>query len=518
MLERLKDFYGNRVKNINEKQSDEASVAALIERIGTHPTNGLTPQRLATTFREAEAGNIMAQCDLAEDMEEKDGHVFAELSKRKRCLLGADWDIKPPRNATDAEIADAQLIKDLLEDAGWLDDVILDMADAILKGFSNCELEWGRIGGNHVPLQVHHRDAGWFMLNPKNRDQILLRNNDKIDGEPLKPFGWISHVHKAKSGYIGRAGLVRCLAWPFLFKNLSIRDLAEFLEIYGLPVKIGKYPSGANDKEKRSLLRAITSIGHRAGGIIPHGMEIDFEAAAAGTPDAFMSMVDWCERTQSKAILGGTLTSQADGKSSTNALGNVHNEVRAELRESDLKQIAATLTRDVVFPMFALNGLSFSGKDRIPRFEFDLTQPEDLGTWALNLPRLVRVGMRIPLSYAHDKLQIPIADDTEEVLMIQSNEEGNEEKLKALTAALKQGAPDVTDKQAQGLEKSTGDLMDGWVEKIRALVDEVDSLEEISQRLLELMPDMDETQFADAIAEAMMAAQLAGRYDIIEGN
>ncbi|HHQ4648671.1 MULTISPECIES: phage portal protein family protein [Aeromonas] len=44
----------------------------------------------------------------------------------------------------------------------------------------------------------------------------------------------------------------------------------------------------------------------------------------------------------SKAILGVTLTSLADGKSSTNALGNVHNEVRQEVRDADLGQQAAS--------------------------------------------------------------------------------------------------------------------------------------------------------------------------------
>ena len=38
-----------------------------------------------------------------------------------------------------------------------------------------------------------------------------------------------------------------------------------------------------------------------------------------------MSMVEWQSPTTSKVILGSTLTSQADGKTSTNALGNVHN-------------------------------------------------------------------------------------------------------------------------------------------------------------------------------------------------
>ncbi|MFV9492172.1 phage portal protein family protein [Pseudomonas aeruginosa] len=54
-------------------------------------------------------------------------------------------------------------------------------------------------------------------------------------------------------------------------------------------------------------------------------------------------MIEWCERTQSKAILGGTLTSQADGKTSTNALGNVSaTRYRKDLRDADAKLLAKT--------------------------------------------------------------------------------------------------------------------------------------------------------------------------------
>jgi phage gp29-like protein len=65
------------------------------------------------------------------------------------------------------------------------------------------------------------------------------------------------------------------------------RDLAEFLEIYGLPVRLGKYPEGATEKEKSTLLQAVLSIGHNAGGIIPRGMEIEFQNAASGVAFSF---------------------------------------------------------------------------------------------------------------------------------------------------------------------------------------------------------------------------------------
>ncbi|STO59294.1 Mu-like phage gp29 [Canicola haemoglobinophilus] len=195
------------------------------------------------------------------------------------------------------------------------------------------------------------RDPAWFMTPTEQRNSLRLRDGS-VTGIELQKFGWITHIAKAKTGYLSRIGLVRTLVWPFLYKNYSARDFAEFLEIYGLPMRLGKYPEGATPTEKNTLLRAVMSIGHNAGGIIPRGMEIEFQNAADGDSSSFMAMIEWAEKSMSKAILGGTLTSQADGATSTNALGNVHNEVRSELRDADLKRLQATLTRDLIYPLY----------------------------------------------------------------------------------------------------------------------------------------------------------------------
>ncbi|MEM8243918.1 DUF935 family protein, partial [Morganella morganii] len=244
----------------------------------------------------------------------------------RRALQSLDWKIKPPRNASREEKRDADLLTEILDDADWLSDCIFDATDAILKGFSCQEIEWEEVEGLLIPRSVEWRDPAWFQTPQGERNELRLRDGS-AEGLPLQPFGWVQHVAKSKSGYLARTGLIRTLVWPFIFKNYSVRDLAEFLEIYGLPIRVGQYPAGATEKEKDTLLRAVMSIGHNAGGIIPKSMMIDFKNAADGTADPFMAMMSWAEMSMSKAILGGTLTSQADGATSTNALGNVHNEV-----------------------------------------------------------------------------------------------------------------------------------------------------------------------------------------------
>lgn len=275
-------------------------------------------------------GDLVAQAELAEDMEEKDAHLQSELGKRRSALLTVDWQIQPPVNASAAEIRDAEMLEEILRDATWFDDCIFDATDAILKGFSCQEIQWepNLIGGLKLIRNVQWRDPAWFMTPIEQRNSLRLRDGS-VTGIELQKFGWITHIAKAKTGYLSRIGLVRTLVWPFLYKNYSARDFAEFLEIYGLPMRLGKYPEGATPTEKNTLLRAVMSIGHNAGGIIPRGMEIEFQNAADGDSSSFIAMIEWAEKSMSKAILGGTLTSQADGASSTNALGNVHNEVRS---------------------------------------------------------------------------------------------------------------------------------------------------------------------------------------------
>lgn len=516
------DKWGRPIEKgtLEEPQTkNDAKLANLARLYAGHPSSGLTPAKLASIMREAEMGNLVAQCELAEDMEEKDAHIQSEIGKRRMALQGVEWNIKPPRNATKEEERDTEMIQELLEDATWFEDALFDMSDATLKTFSNLELQWEFGGGMHYIADYHHCDPSWFQTHPDNRNQLRLRDGSH-EGMELQPFGWISHTAKAKSGYLARRGLVRVLAWPFLFKNYSVRDLAEFLEIYGLPVRLGKYPEGATEQEKMTLMRAVMSIGHNAGGIIPKGMDIEFQNAAEGQSEPFMAMINWCEKSQSKAILGGTLTSQADGKTSTNALGNVHNEVRTEIRNYDLSRLAATLTRDLVYPMYALNGKSYSQPRRSPRFEFETAEPEDIKNFAEGLPGLVGLGMKIPKQWAHDKTQIPIAKDGEEILGQPAAPTADKAEPKpTATAALKaEAVTDVVDDQLDNLTANTSSLLDAMIVPVRELVENATSLTALREDILGLAGEVSIDELGEVMAQAMAAAELAGVADVQDGK
>lgn len=508
---RIVDVNGSPIDTGKIKERQSATVGQLNQTFAGHPSRGLTPAKLARILESAEQGDIGSQHELFMDMEEKDGHIYAEMSKRKRALLLGNWDIVPPRNPSTKEKKSAAYIKELLLDVPNFEDVILDSLDAIGHGFACLETEWQMLGTEWLPKAISHRPQSWFQTDRVTHTQIRLRNNSQ-DGAELQPFGWITHIHKAKSGYLARAGLHRVLAWPFLFKNYSVRDLAEFLEIYGLPLRLGTYPQGSSDDEKATLMQAVMEIGHDAAGIVPEGMLIDFKEAAKGASDPYAFQIDWCERTESKCILGGTLTSQADGKTSTNALGNVHNEVRHDLMVSDGLQLAGTLTRDLVYPLYALNVGGIDDMRRCPKFVFDLREPEDMALYADALPKLVDVGFPIPVSWAHDKLNIPEPQDDEPVLMRSqpaAPEPTSTTRLAA--AAANQEDQDEFDIFADELAGDWERMTDPMVVPILELAANSSTYEEFQAGLPGLIQSMDVDALAETLAQGQFAANVYGR-------
>lgn len=186
------------------------------------------------------------------------------------------------------------------------------------------------------------------------------------------------------------------------------------MQVHGLPFRLGKYPPGSREEDRRALYNALRTLGQDAAGIIPQGMDILFETPASSSQDLAGALISRCELGMSKAILGGTLTSQSDGAASTNALGRVHDRVRRDLTISDAMQIASTLSRQLLAPLAVLN-CGVSDPRLLPWFRFDTREAEDIATFAQALPALASV-MKISARWAHDKLKIPEAENENDIL------------------------------------------------------------------------------------------------------
>lgn len=556
---------------------ERAMIGALHRELAQHPSQGLTPSALYGILEAAEAGDLTRQHALYFDMEEKDAQIGSDLAKRKQAAARLEWQIVPPDNPDAREQRATDQATELFR-ALEVEDLIIDLGDGIGHGWVNLELPWRRDGALRVIDQPKWVDHTWFQLHPERRDELRLRDGS-MNGEELWPLGWLAHRHKAKSGYVSRLGLHRALVWPYLFQNHALGDLAELLEILGIPARLGTYPRGASTEEKSTLLTAVASLGHRAAGIIPEGMAIEYLEAADATGDAHQRMLDWCERAKSKVILGGTLTTGTDRGSGAYSLGEVHERGLADLIASDARQYAATIRRDLLFPLARLN-FGVDRPERAPRWYLDLGETEDYETLSKALPVFVDLGMKIPAWWAHEKTGIPEAEGGEPILVKAAvaidprtgqpvapdpatgqpaaatrlppgqpaaaspsspllpggggaggEGEGTDQALPArpraaaalaLRAALRVTAPqreaDWPAVQTARLAQAANATLDRWVDVLRAELDQAlaagQDLDAFAQRLLSLYPDLPDGDLTSLMAEALAAAELAGRYEL----
>lgn len=88
------DQFGREIQS-NKPILEEIAVQTVRDRYASYPSQGLTPERLARIFKEADQGDVSRQAELFEEMEEKDLHLTGILQSRKLAVTGLEWDILP---------------------------------------------------------------------------------------------------------------------------------------------------------------------------------------------------------------------------------------------------------------------------------------------------------------------------------------------------------------------------------------------------------------------------------------
>ena len=229
-MAKLYDYKGDPVdtRALREEHAGP-SVTGVRSILTTNPAGRLTPQRLASILRESEVpgdGSSEDFVELAEEMEERDLHYLGVLNTRKRQVAQIGVVIEPASDSAD-DLRDAELVQGFFEREAVTDELV-DVLDAIGKGYSVTEIDWETSERDWMPKRLVWRLPQWFDFDRDTGEQVLLRKDD--GWEPLQPFKFITHVAKVKSGIPIRGGLARAAAWAWLFKTFTLKDWMRFVE------------------------------------------------------------------------------------------------------------------------------------------------------------------------------------------------------------------------------------------------------------------------------------------------
>jgi len=391
-----------------------------------YPADGLTPQRLISIFREADTGSLTAQMALFEQMEEKDAHLFSVANTRRLAVTGLPWQIvsaaqMPGWNAGTGAggsraLADeaAAYCNEVLRSVPGFEESLAHLSMALGRNLSVAELVWEATPAGVRLAELRPVDFGRLILGDLDEVRVLTED-EPIKGVELPPDKFITHTPHAVSGHPSRGGLLRVTALAYLGKHFAIKDWLIFAEIFGMPVRIARYAPNATPEEKRELLEMLHQLGADATGIFSKAVEVEIQQTRMpGETNLYEDICLYFDREISKAWLGQTLSTDTMRQRASQSIANVHERVRLDLRDDDLRKEAATLRRDLLGP---LTKLQFGPSAPVPCFRRATDQ-------SLEPERLARVlavavnqlGARVPVRWAHAALGLPEAVEGQAVL------------------------------------------------------------------------------------------------------
>lgn len=579
-MNQVVDDYGNLINTAQLKETQSGGAVPIGSQWDLGGTGALTPAKLRSILRGQ--GDLKSIVRLGRDIEEQDPHIYGEFAKRRRKILTRDWDVVVPENVTSAKASKAaDFVRGWLKSLNEFEDIVYDQTEAISHLVACHELVYGTLDGVPVPVQFHWRDQSYLRLmrvdGPGAQAMSANRTDLRFDdgspnGQPLWPGGWLIHVHKAKSGYLDRAGMPRILAAYFMIKHhCTMQNLPRWMEVYGIPPRIGKYdPNHIDAKGKQALWQAIRHMGQDAGGIIPNTMMIELLEAASGNTQAFIDCARMVDQYASKAILGRDIVAGGggglNGGSGQNEANNA--DVADDLNIADCKQLARTITQDLIWPVVQYFGIS--DMRECPQFRFDTSEAVDTKAFAEGLQAAQKAGFKIKRSWAYERAQIPVPEDGDELLDApeppappptpgaptapgstntpspgHGAEPGKPGASGSDPAGLQNAAPDKTAQltlllaalaargqpqrppQRDALDDAVDAMLGGWQPMLDDLLAPVqkaianavakgESLTSLQARLPELLADMDITALTEHIARGQFAANLAGQAGLLD--
>ncbi|NLT22600.1 MAG: DUF935 domain-containing protein [Syntrophorhabdus sp.] len=512
----LVDQFGREIRS-NKPILEEIAVQTVRDRYGSYPSQGLTPERLARIFKEADQGDVTRQAELFEEMEEKDLHLGGILQTRKLAVTGLEWDVLPASDsAEDKKIAAAA--REMIEYIENFDDALMDILDAVGKGFSALEIMW-EISEGQVWVKtlewVHQKRFTFNSPQGLLKRPRLLTDDAPVWGEDLPPNKFLVHAYKARSGATPRGGLLRPCAWMYLFKNYDIKDWLIFNELFSVPMRIGKYKPGASSNDIDALKRAVFNLGVDAAAVISESTMIEIlESKVTGTNSSHAKFAEFCDKAMSKAVLGHT--GNADSTPGKLGAEKQATELRQDLRESDAKALMKTTKFHLLTPWVMFN---YGPGKGVPKFKIHCEEEEDLEKAAKVYGILVKeAGFEgIPESHIHDRFGIPKPQAGEKTLRLRQPGGPGDDAPAVEKTAHKADVPDDIDNliTAQRYIDSLADdaLARGAIDlsAIEWIVEKAESFDDLQAMLAEVYTDIGMDEFRRVLAEAIIRADLKGR-------
>lgn len=361
--------------------------------------------------------------DLYHDVWSMDGFLRGIIGKRIDAVLNKKLKFLD-RSGKEVE----EISKLMRSNAGR--DLITKILESIIWGISGVEFKIGqKFEWEEIPRKHIKPEKG---LITKSQYGVSEESGFKINE---LPFVWVV-------GKKNDLGLLLACSLYAIYKRGNFGDWAQYVEIFGQPVRIIKYD--AYDTEtKRELKNILDNSGNSLAMMIPKQAEFEMLDGKQSNGDGKLqlSFKDACNEEMAIAILGNTETTSSS-QGSGYAQSKEHGEQQDEITASDLIFVENCLNSDKFLTILKSYGFAIEGG----KFEYDL--PTSMAKLKDRLEIDLKVSEKVPVAddYWYETYRIPKPDNYDEL------RKKMDERISLSSQPIKPGEQKTEEKEEQKKE------------------------------------------------------------------
>jgi len=239
---------------------------------------------------------------------------------------------------TDSAFARAQL-------PGDFDSLCYGLLDAILMGYAVAEIIWDRDGAEVYPATVKVRPQQFFRFDDDLRLRFMIDRSEAM-GKTLPGRKMLAYTYGSFNDPYG-LGVGNRLYWPVWFKRQDMTFWLRFVDKYGGPTAMGKYPAGTpktGENSIQTLLSAAAAVQSESAVAIPDKMDLELlQTITTAAQQGFAQLFDTLDSQIAQAVLGVNLTSEVKGQASR-AATQTHATEQKSVGRSDAQGLMNYLT------------------------------------------------------------------------------------------------------------------------------------------------------------------------------
>lgn len=283
-----------------------------------------------------------------------DAQVYSQLENRKVQTIGSKFRIVDNEGEENKELT--KLFK-----TKWFHNFLNNSVETFFYGFTLHQL-----GPIYEDKMKWTDIVDRYNVKPEPNFQIVVATPGELNGvdytkAPISNWT-IPHGDYRNKGILEKVALIQ------LYKRWALGTWAEFMELYGQPVRIGKTQT-ADYESKQNMIDMLANMGTNAWGVFNLDDEIEFiDSMKSSTGDSIHEhLIKYCDEQISKIIVGQTMTSD-NGSSRSQA--EVHEEVAESIFRNDQKDIEYMVNDELIPRLIRLGAGGIYSQLKGYEFEF----------------------------------------------------------------------------------------------------------------------------------------------------